>query len=133
MSYCPTCGGKLGPIKSAATACEATRIACRPCFCKSTAADWHEEADAVGYWQTSSKSPLVRKTLVKKTNYPCSFSLTNAQYRMAMAGRFNGVTVVDSRTGARLFDENEFGLRDVLKTAVAKTTIDGVIYWVVRF
>lgn len=101
---------------------------------------WHNDRDKVdaevsrwaGFsspvWDTSP-----RPELVKKTTYPRSFSLTNAQYRMAMAGRFNGVVVVDSRTGARLFDENEFGLADVLKTAVPKTTRDGVIYWVVRF
>lgn len=93
--------------------------------------DWHEEADAVGYWAASSVES--RPQLVKKTNYPASFSLTNAQYRMAMNGGFSGVTIVDARLGVMLFVENEWGLRDVLKKAVPKTTVNGVIYWVVRF
>jgi hypothetical protein len=33
-----------------------------------------------------------------------------------------------------LFDENEFGLRDVLKFAVAKADkMTGEVFWVVRF
>jgi hypothetical protein len=74
-----------------------------------------------------------RKKLVKKTSYPESFSLTNAQYRAAMNGMFESVLVVDSRSGASLFNENEWGLAEVLKTACAKVTDTGEIYWVVRF
>jgi hypothetical protein len=95
---------------------------------------FQETANAVGYWTSTAPVADTRPMLVKKTNYPTTFSLTNAQYRMAMHAGYRGVKIMHAKLAIVLFEENEFGLRDACKYAVPKEDkFTGDVYWVVRF
>ena len=78
--------------------------------------------------------PVKKNVLVKKTSYPSSFSLTNAQYRSIRNGIFDELVIVDTYSGQVItcFDnEQAFELTEKAIAKVVGETAE--VYFVVRF